>query len=120
MRIAIETDDGVHLSSHNYESEKFQILEVSENSFLKNLGSEKTILKRINQKILTNSMEQDENTLNELTKCSAVISHGMNRSLLNNLKKSKVDVFISFQVNIDEALNDYLKDRIIHEFSGGD
>lgn len=117
MKIAIETDDGVHLSSQKYETENFQILEIPENSFLENLGSEKTIVKRINKKMLTNSTQQNENILKELTNCSAVISHGMNRSLSNNLKNSKVDVFISFRANIDEALNDYLKDRIIHNFS---
>lgn len=117
MKIAIETDDGVHLSSQNYETENFQILEIPESSFLKNLGSEKTIVKRINQKILTNSIQQNENILKELIKCSAVISHGLNRSFSNNLKNSNVDVFISFRANIDEALNDYLKDRVIHNFS---
>ena len=65
MKIAIETNDGVHLSSQNYETENFQILEIPENSFLENLGYEKTIINRINQKMLTHSIQQNENIPNE-------------------------------------------------------
>ena len=116
MRIAIETDDGVLLSLKNNEFKNFQIYEVQENSFLKNLGTEKSLVKRTNNSMITDSLKKDYNFINELTKCSTVISHGMNRSLLKELKKSEVDVFISFRVKIDEALNNYLKDRIIHEY----
>lgn len=116
MRIAIETNDGVHLSLQHNVHKNFQIYEVPENSLLKNLGKEKSLIKEINDSTISNRHIKDDNFVNELTKCSTVISHGMNRSLLKVLKKSEVDVFISFRDKIDEALNHYLKDRIIHDY----
>ena len=116
MRIAIETDDGVHLSLQHNVSKNFQIYEVPENSPLKNLGTEKSLIKKINNRMISNSPTKDDDFLEELTKCSTVISHGMNRPFLNELKKSEVDVFISFGDKIDDALNNYLKDRIIHNY----
>ncbi len=53
--------------------------------------------------------------LSELGDCSTIISHGLSRPLLNNLKKSGVDVYITFQNRIDGALNQYLEDKSIHE-----
>ena len=116
MRIAIETDDGVHLSLLHNVPKSFQIYEVPGNSFLKNLGLKKSLVKKISNRMITKSPGKQDNFIDELTKCSTVISHGMNRSLLKVLKKSEVDVFISFRDKIDEALNHYLKDRIIHDY----
>lgn len=54
--------------------------------------------------------------LKELGECSSVISHGFNRSLLKNLRKAGVDVYITFQNRIDDAVESYLKDNMIHTF----
>ena len=48
--------------------------------------------------------------------CSTVISHGLDRPVLNNLRKSGVDVYITFKNRIDDAVEQYLKDKIIHDF----
>ena len=55
--------------------------------------------------------------IKELGDYSSIISHGLNRSLLNNLRKAGVDVYITFQNRIDDAVERYLKDNIIHKFN---
>jgi len=54
--------------------------------------------------------------LTELGECSTIITHNLSKPLLNKLQGSGVDVFITFQNGINDALNQYLKDRMIHEF----
>ena len=64
---------------------------------------------------LIKSIGKTKNMIKELGNCSSVISHGFNRSLLNNLRKAGVDVYITFQNRIDDAIERYLQDNMIHK-----
>ena len=66
---------------------------------------------------LIKSIVITKNMIKELGDYSSIISHGLNRSLLNNLRKAGVDVYITFQNRIDDAVERYLKDNIIHKFN---
>ena len=107
MKIAVESNDGINIASPNNLLKNFLVFEV---------GDKNDLLDHDNKLKLVRSIEKTKNFERELGNCSAVISHGLNRLLLNNLRRSGIDVYITFQNRIADALNQYFKDIIIHQF----
>ena len=115
MKIAVESNDGVNLSSPFNLLKNFMIIEVNEKSNPINLRTREVSIEHKNRLKLVKNFSETKYMLRELEDCSTIISHGLIRPLLNNLNKSGVDVYITFQNRIDRALNQYLKDKSIHE-----
>ncbi len=117
MKIAVESNNGVNIASPFNLLKNFMVFEINEKSDLVNLSTPGAKLNNKNQLKHIKNISKTANIESELTGCSTVISHCLNRPLLNNLQKSGVDVFITYQTRVDDALNQYLNDKIIHDFN---
>ena len=116
MKIAVESNDGINLASPLDLLKNFMVFEVNEKSDSLNLSATGAQSNNKNQLKHIRNISKTANIESELSDCSTVISHCLNRPLLNNLRKSGVDVFITYQDRIKDALNQYLNDKIIHDF----
>jgi predicted Fe-Mo cluster-binding NifX family protein len=116
MKIAVDSNDGINIASPFNLLKNFMVFEVGGGNDPLNFGAPRTQSNNKNKLKQIKNISKTVNIASELSECSTVISHGLNRPLLNNLRKSGVDVFITYQARIDDALNQYLKDKSIHEF----
>jgi len=116
MKIAVESNDGINIASPFNLLKNFMVFEIDGKSDLKDLSTSGTQLNHKNQMKHIRNISKTTNIASELSDCSTVISHCLNRPLLNNLRSSGVDVFITYQDRIDDALKQYLKNKMIHEF----
>ena len=116
MKIAVESNDGVKLASPYHPQKNFMVFEIDEKSDLINLSTSRSQLNHKNQLKHLRNISKTENIVSELSDCSTVISHCLNRPLINNLRRSGVDVYITFKGKVDDALNQYFKDEFIHEY----
>jgi predicted Fe-Mo cluster-binding NifX family protein len=116
MKIAVDSNDGINVASPFNLLKNFMVFEVDEQSDPINVkiynitGSKKNSLKPIR------NVSESKNMIRELSDCSTVISHCLDRPLLNNLQSSGVDVYITFRNRIDDAVGQYLNDKIIHKY----
>ena len=115
MKIAVESNDGINLASPNNLLKNFMVFEVNEKMDQKNFRATEFKLDRESKLKLIKNIGKTKNMVKELGDCSSVISHGFNRSVLNNLRKAGVDVYITFQNRIDDAVARYLQDNLIHK-----
>ncbi len=113
MKIAVDSNDGINIASPFNLLRNFMVFEVDGKSESLNPSIQS---KNKNQLKHIRNISKTANIESELTGCSTVISHCLNRPLLNNLRRSGVDVFITYKDRIDDALNQYLKDKSIHDF----
>jgi predicted Fe-Mo cluster-binding NifX family protein len=116
MKIAVESNDGVNIASPFNLLKNFMVFEVEEKSDPINLRDSGVQLNHENQLNHIKNICKSKNMVRELEDCSTVISHSLNQPLLNKLRKSGVDVFITYQSRIDDAFNQYLRDKRIHDF----
>jgi predicted Fe-Mo cluster-binding NifX family protein len=116
VKIAVESDDGVKLSLPYHLQRNFMVFEIDEKSDPISIGTSSSQLNHKNQLKHLRNISRMENIVSELSDCSTVISHFLNRPLVNNLRKSGVDVYITFKDKVDDALNQYFKDEFIHNF----
>ena len=116
MRIAIESNDGVHLSSPFHFKKNFIIYEVVEESLPISISSKNIPIGRADQIKPIQKLINANNMVTELSNCSALISRGLNEKLLNNFKKVGVDFYITFQDKVKEALQIYLKNKMLRSF----
>ena len=116
MKIAIETNDGINIASPNNLLKNYMVFEVIEDRSQKKIRGSAFYADRVSELKLIKSISKTKKMLEELRECSSVISHSFNRSLLNKLRKAGVDVYITFQNRVDDAVDRYLKDNMIHKF----
>ena len=117
MKIAVESNDGVNISSPYNLLPNFMVYEVDEKNVQINNKTSVTLMNNKSRLRPVKNISKTKNMVRDLGDCSTIISHGFCRPLLNNLRRSGVDVYITFQNRIDQALNQYLKDKSIHEFN---
>lgn len=118
MKIAVESTDGKYLASPFKSSKNYMVFEVTEKDDHTNpkySGSKMYFDENIK---LVNNVSNSQNIINILSECSTVISHGLNRPILNKLKSIGVDIYITFKNRIDDAIEQYLKDKFLHDFEG--
>jgi len=118
MKIAVESNDGINIAAPFNLLKNFMVFEVNEKSDDNNVRTPVVKIDYENKLKLVKNIGKTKNLVSDLGDCSTVISHCLNRPLLNNLKRSGVDVFITYQNRIDDALKQYLKNKMIHEFKG--
>ena len=116
MKIAVESNDGINIASPNNLLKNFFVFEVDEKRNQKKIRGLKFRTNLECKLKLIKSISKTKNMMKELGDCSSVISHGFNRSLLNDLRKAGIDVYITFQNRIYDAVERYLEDYIIHKF----
>lgn len=117
MKIAVETTDGVKLDSPFSLLQNFIVYEVDDKNKPKDFSfaSSKTSNKR--QIRVIGRISDAQNMFKEIGDCSTVISHSLDRKMLNTLKRSGVEVYITFKNKIEDAIGQYLRDKMIHKFA---
>jgi predicted Fe-Mo cluster-binding NifX family protein len=119
MKIAIESHDGVNIASPFNLFKSFMIFEFDEESKLLKSDTPCASANLRSRMKLVRNIAESKNIIRELSDCSTVISHNLSRPLLNRLQNLGVDVFITFRNRIDDAVGQYLRDKLIHENTGG-
>jgi predicted Fe-Mo cluster-binding NifX family protein len=119
MKIAIESNDGINIASPFNLLKSFMIFEVDEENKTLEPDTLRESVKLKSRLRLVQNINESKNIIRELSDCSTVISHNLSRPLLNRLQSSGVDVFITFRNRIDDAVGQYLRDKLIHQNMGG-
>ena len=115
MKIAVESNDGINIASPYNLLKNFMVFEIEETIMPINRETPGAMINNRQLKPIKNISKANQ-MLTELCECSTIITHNLSKPLLNKLQGSGVDVFITYQNRINDALNQYLKDRMIHEF----
>jgi predicted Fe-Mo cluster-binding NifX family protein len=119
MKIAVETNDGVKLSSPFSLLQSNMVYEVDDRSKLKDLTTAEIKADGKRRLRLVRRINDTNNLIKELGDCSSIISHNLNRTMLNTLQKSGVEVYNTFKDKIEDAVLQYLKDKMIYEYTEG-
>jgi predicted Fe-Mo cluster-binding NifX family protein len=119
MKIAVESNDGINVASPFNLLKNFMVFEVDEKSNPININTSEIKNNQVIRLKLVRSIAETKNMLRELSDCSTVISHCLNRPLLNTLRSSGVDVYITFRNRIEDAVGQYFKDKMIHPYHEG-
>lgn len=120
MKIAVDSNDGINIASPFNLFQNFMVFEFNEKS--ESVNQVKSVIKHDRQKRLKliKSISNTKNILRELDDCRTIISHNLNRPMLNRLQKAGIEVYITFKNRIEDAVGQYLRDKMIHEFTEGD
>lgn len=116
MKVAVETIDGTNVAAPFSLIKNFMVFEVSGKRKSKNQKEFDLKYHNKNDLKLVKNISHTNNIKKEIGDCSTIISHGLSKPLINNLRKSGVDVYITFRKRIDEAVEQYLKDKISRNF----
>ncbi len=116
MKIAVDSNDGINIAAPFNVLKNFMVFEVGGKNDPLNFCAPRVQSNNKNKLKHIRNISKTANIESELSDCTTVISHCLNRPLLNNLRRSGVDVFITYQSRIDDAFNQYIKDKRIHEF----
>lgn len=110
MKIAIESNDGITITSPFIQTRGYVVFDVDDTNIK---GSEyRSTAKMLERgKVESKPIKRGEKTV--LKDCSTVISRGMDRTHLQDLKKRGIDVFITFKTSAKDAAKVFLKENII-------
>jgi len=107
MKIAIASDDKKTISHHFGKASGFVIFEIKNN---------KVIKQEYKENIGKNNGEcgscDHQTMINNIKDCEAVISYGMGQRIYDDLTKHKIKPIVTEEQNVDEALNQFLKNNL--------
>lgn len=112
MKIAIESNDGETLNSPFCKTRGYIICDIDNASI--------TSTKYVKIKSGYENLEvgSKRRTLRKnifsLSDCRTVITRGMARNSLKDLKENGIDVFVTFNTRAKDALSAYLKERLLN------
>ena len=106
MKIAIESNDGVTIKSPFVRTTGYLVYDVEE-SGIKGSEYRKSELK-------PKTVGKLSRSLGIVNDCKTVISRGMDRSNLQSLKQKGINVFITFKLSASDAVNIYLKEKLLN------
>lgn len=114
MKIAIASDDGKTISSHFGKTKGFVIFEV-EGKKVKNEEYRPNTLTGHAKGLegMTHQIDKHVSILNALKDCKTVISGGMGKRIYSELKKAGMEVFVTEETDVKNALELYLKGELI-------
>ena len=114
MKIAIASDDETTISSHFGQTRGFVVFEV-EDKKVKNREYRLNTFTGHARGLEEAGHEIDRHgpILSALSDCKAVISHGMGRRIYDDLKGAGIEVFVTDQVDVENALALYLNAQLI-------
>jgi len=101
MKIAVESNDGETIKSPFADTKGYIIYDVTEDSTLK------TSYSKVGKK--TSSKKT-----NPLHQCSTIITRGMDKKNIEQLKNNGIDIFVTFKTSAESALSSYMKERLIN------
>ena len=111
MKIAIASDDERTISSHFGRAKGFVIYEVKEGEIINKEYRLNTFTPHVRG---GDPHDRHGPILRALKDCKVVISHGMGRRIYEDLKKTGIEVFITEETRVEEALRRYLKRELVH------
>ncbi len=119
IKIAIASDDQIHISSHFGRTKGFLIFETEDNQVSGKIYIENNFTGHAQG--LHNDHQHDHHQhshggiLTALKDCKIVISRGMGRRLLEDFEANGKEVFVTNTANADEAVEQYLKGNLVHD-----
>jgi len=113
MKIAIESNDGETLNSPFCKTRGYIVCDV-DNSNIKKTKYVK-IKNDDKRPEPGNKRRTTCRTIFSLSECRTVITRGMARNSLNDLKENGIDVFVTFNTRAKDALSAYLKERLLNK-----
>ena len=115
MKIAIESNDGKTINSPFNKTTGYIVCDVDETNISNTEFITLSGFKSVSvPTILSEELAKTRKKFS-LSDCETVITRGMDRERLSNLKKKGVGVFVTFNVRVKDALRAYLKERLIHK-----
>lgn len=114
MKIAIESNDGISITSPFVHKRGYLVVDVEDSNIM---GSE---YRKVHQKQVKAKqpvfLEKENRTA--LCDCETIISRGMDRTNLQKFRENGIDVFITFKTSVKDAVKVYLKEHMIgvHDF----
>lgn len=113
MKIAVASDDGKVISAHFGRSLGFVIAEI-ENREIKTKQYRKNTFTGHARGLADEdcNLDRHQPILEALKDCQIVISHGMGRRIYDDLKNAAIGVFITEEVDVDEALSAFIKGEL--------
>jgi len=107
MKIAIASDDGIHIAEHLGRALGFVIFEIEDNVILnkeyrKNTGKNTGECGSCNHDAMINNIKD----------CDIVISYGMGHRIFADLSKNNIQAFVTDVDNVDEALKKFIKNKL--------
>lgn len=107
MKIAIESNDGVTLKSPFSQTKGYIVCDIDKP------GSEKSEYIQLSG-IRKRTHRKTESAF-RLTDCRTVISRGMNDENRHLLNEQGIEIFITFNTLVKDALHSYMKEKMISE-----
>ena len=112
MKIAIESNDGETLNSPFCKTRGYIICDIDNAS----ITSTKYVkIKNVDENIEACSRSRTtRKNIFSLSDCRTVITRGMARNSLKDLKENGIDVFVTFNTQAKDALRAYLKESLLY------
>jgi predicted Fe-Mo cluster-binding NifX family protein len=114
MKIAIVSDDGENLSSHFGRTKGFVVFEVEGKEIKGQEYRPNTFTGHARGLEGKHDADHHGPILSALKDCKVVISHGMGMRIYDDLKGIGIEVFITDETNIKNALSLYLEGQLIN------
>ena len=112
MKIAIESNDGETLNSPFRKTRGYIVCDVDDASIT---NTKYVKIKNGDKSPKSNTRERtSRRSIFSLNECRTVITRGMARNSLNDLKENGIDVFVTFNTRAKDALRAYLKERLLN------
>ncbi len=117
MKIAVASDDGKIVSSHFGRTRGFVIFEVEgkeikSREYLPNTFTGHA--RGMHERGMHHQYDTHSAIIEALKDIKVVISHGMGRRLYEDLKNAGIDVYVTDETVVDEAINLFLNGKLTH------
>jgi predicted Fe-Mo cluster-binding NifX family protein len=112
MKIAIESNDGVTIKSPLIPTRGYVVYNVEESDIV---GSEYRESDQRDFRANGERANVPSKIRSLLNDCSTIISRGMDRSNLDDLKREGIDVFITFKTSAKDAVKLYMRELLISD-----
>jgi predicted Fe-Mo cluster-binding NifX family protein len=113
MKIAIVSDDRENISSHFGRTRGFEVFEVEGKEIKGQEYRENTFTGHARGLEGRHDGDHHGPILDALRDCQVVISHGMGRRIYDELKGIGIEVFVTEETKIRDALNLYLEGKLV-------
>jgi predicted Fe-Mo cluster-binding NifX family protein len=114
MKIAIASDDERTISSHFGQTKGFMIFELEGKKVKSQKYRPNTFTGHARGLAgLGHEIDRHGPIIEALRDCKAVISHGMGRRIYDDLKQAGIEVFVTDEIDVENALALYLNAQLI-------
>ena len=115
MKVAIASDDEKTISSHFGRTRGFVIFEIEEKEVRNREYRFNTFTGHVRGlEDAGHGIDRHGPILEALSDCKVVISHGRGRRIYDDLKNAGIEVIVTDETNIQDALDLYTNGKLIH------